>query len=127
MLVLNMSPTYFAPVRIKLLDAEGALQEHRFDAQFERWNMDQIKAYFESTTQRSDADVARSALKGWRHIGRPGGVAFEFNDANLEELLQVPGMATALVEALIQSWRPTEGTQTTPSTPSALEAAAEKN
>jgi len=124
MISITLSPTYYAPVCVKTLDADGRLKDCHFDVIFERWTRDQVKDFFERPVKdQSDADLARKVVKGWRGVGDAQGHAVPFSAEALELLLRsIPNAGTEIVNALVQSWNPTKG-----STLSAVEKAAEKN
>jgi hypothetical protein len=125
MLTLNQSPTYQAPVRWSTLDANGEMQEFVFLATFERFTMAQIREFFEGS-QKTFEEVAAQALKGWQHVCDASGKPLEFTPGHVQAVLNMAGMATAVVEGLVKSWRPTEGAKSALAQ-SALESAAEKN
>lgn len=121
MFVMDLSPAYFAPVRITLLDADGALQEHVFDMQFVRFTQSQIDA-FVNAKDISAEDACKQVVRNWRHVVDAQGLAVPFSADNLDRLLKIPAIAAAVLQAFVRSWTPTEGTAS-----AAGQEAAEKN
>lgn len=95
-------PDYFYPVRVAVLAEEnGAVLEHTFDAQFKRFSqqeIDDIKANI-----KTDADIVRKAMIGWRGVEGADGSPLPFNAENLDRLLADNGMAFALCKAWYES------------------------
>lgn len=120
MLTLDHSPTYQAPVVWKTLDANGEIKEHVFLAVFKRFTTADMKQFFEGP-RRDDDEVAAEVLKGWAHVAGGDGMPLPFTPENVTTLLNLVGMPTAIVEALVNSWRPTVSAK------SVIEAAASKN
>jgi hypothetical protein len=121
MFIMELSPAYFAPVRITLLDADGILQEHVFDMQFVRFTQSEVDE-FVSAKDLSTEDACKQVVRNWRHVMDAQGLAVPFSADNLDKLLKIPGMAAGVLQALVRSWTPTEG-----SASAAGQEAAQKN
>ena len=113
MICIDPSPSYFAPVKLPMLDADGALQEHRFDVLFKRLTAAEVKAFFEPGADRpakqSDADVVRPFVLGWREVKDAKGYDVPFSQEALARLLEIPNAGTWIMTALFESWNPSTG------------------
>ena len=108
MLVLDLSPAYFAPVRLPILDAYGALTEIKFDAQFRRLSHAELKAYMEDASLSKEQAV-RQVMVGWKLVMDKDGLPVSFGDENFARLLNIPGASNAIWEGLLLSaYRPEE-------------------
>jgi hypothetical protein len=121
MFFMDLSPAYFAPVRISLLDADGALQEHVFDVQFVRFTQSQVEE-FVNAKDLSTEDACKQVVRNWRHVVDAQGLSVPFSADNLDKLLKIPGMAAGVLQGFVRSWIPTEGSAT-----ASGQEAAEKN
>lgn len=119
-IVMDLSPAYFAPVKVSLLDADGNLQQHQFDVQFVRLNKAGIETFIEDQQSAAD-DIVFKVVRNWRHVTDAQGLSVPFSEDNLKLLLAVPGMGNALLQAFVASWVPKEGCT------AAGEEAAQKN
>ena len=118
MICIDPSPSYFAPVKLPMLDADGALQEHRFDVLFKRLTAAEVKAFFEPRAEgidgqtigkQSDADVVRPFVLGWREVKDAKGYDVPFSQEALARLLEIPNAGTWIMTALFESWNPSTG------------------
>lgn len=106
MFVMDLSPRYYAPVRIPIQDANGQLSEVTFDAHFERLTNAEITAYMEDK-QLTTEDAVRKVMKGWKLVKTKDGLDAPFNEENFAWLLNIPGAAKAIWDALLLSaYRP---------------------
>lgn len=121
MFIMELSPAYFAPVKVSLLDADGNLKEHEFDMQFVRMTQLEIDEFVAQETV-SALDAVKRVVRNWRHVMDAQGLAVPFSEDNLAKLLTIPGVAASILKAFIQSWSPVEGVKGATS-----EEAAQKN
>jgi hypothetical protein len=121
MFVMDLSPAYFAPVQKTLLDANGALKKHVFDMQFVRFTQSQIDAFLDAK-DISAKDACKQVVRNWMYVVDTQGLAVPFSADNLDQFLEIPGMAADVLQAFVRSWNPTEG-----SVSAAGQEAAEKN
>lgn len=129
MIVFTASPAYFAPVTLKQLDSDGALQEVHFDAQFKRlkdserkiittqyeqWRQLILRRVFDSlidgpVMEAQYIELLHKNMVGWRGVNTPNGEAVEFSLMALDELCEEhTGLLTAIVRSLHDSFNPDE-------------------
>lgn len=106
---LDLSPAYFAPVSLPLLDANGTLQRHVFDAQFKRLDETELEAMQRrmDSGQLDDNRLLDEVMCGWRGITDAADKAIEY-DARARRMVcaKAPGMRSALVTAYFASLDP---------------------
>lgn len=120
MIIRTTSPTFFAPVTLKQLDAKGALKELKFDAQFKRLKQSEADALAKDNADKSKqrkedlengidinealkedfCDLLSANMVGWSGVQDEGQNALPFNTGNLTELCeQYSGMLLAIVQS----------------------------
>jgi hypothetical protein len=119
MFIIDLSPTYFWPVRFTVPNGSGEQQTCEFEAEFTRLDVDQMTAL--GVRQRdeklTDAQVVEQLLVGWRGITDRSGSAVSYSAEARARLLKIPGVAVAILDAFTESMKPPAGKQ----------SAAEKN
>ena len=106
MIVMDLSPRYYAPVRIPIQDANGQLSELTFDAHFVRLTHAEIIAHMEDK-ELSTEEAVRKVMKGWKLVKTKDGSDASFNEENFAWLLNIPGAPKAIWDALLLSaYRP---------------------
>ena len=111
MFVIDLSPTYFAPVSFDLLGENGNLVTHAFDAQFKRMDagaLDALDAEIRAIPSGSGKDLGllERVMVGWRGVqDASGDLAFSV-EALRAVCAKVPRLRGDLVSAFIESNRP---------------------
>ena len=115
--VLKQSDSYTWPVSIKLPANGGKRERQTFDAEFKRLPQSRINEMQELVQKRlkatergeepavdiSDQSIADEILVGWEGIVDGDGEPVSFSQASKAMLLDVPMMATALINAFFES------------------------
>lgn len=105
MFKLSQSQDYSWPVTVSLPADGGKFSKETFDARFLRipqTRIDELRAQAESAEKISDHAIAREVLVGWSGITDDGDEV-PFSPANLERVLNLPGVAAAIVMAFLES------------------------
>lgn len=107
---LDLSPTYFYPVKLAMLDADGKLETRVFDARFKRMTQPEGEALVrEAESGRlTDQQVVERALVGWRGLQDADGNDLPYTPENLATVLSVAGLRAAVVTSFLQSQNPKE-------------------
>lgn len=107
MFKLTQSPAYWWPVLFRLpSDAEsGKHVEHGFDVQFKRLDVAQQAALMERTEKErfDDRAFSKEVVTSFRHVLDDRDAEVPFSDGALDQLLHVPGVATAVAKAYFAS------------------------
>jgi hypothetical protein len=115
--VLKQSDSYTWPVSIKLPANGGKREKQTFEAEFKRLPQSRINEIQMLVQQRikaaergedtgegiTDQSIADEVLVGWDGIVDGDGEAVSFNKGTKAQLLDVPMMAGALIEAFFES------------------------
>lgn len=109
MLKLDQSESYWYPVVIELIDAEGKKKKFDFDAKFKRLDEDE-RAELAKKTGGDDAeitvrDLVQDIFIGWRKVQDSNGDELVVNDDNRSKLLKVEGIHSAI----LNSWKKSIG------------------
>lgn len=99
---IDQSPTFWAPVRFEVQAATGnARQVQEFSAEFPRLSSDELEALGAQAAagQLSDRQAAQRLLRGWADVGGADGQVLPFTAENMAAVLNVAGVATAVVAA----------------------------
>lgn len=101
---LDVSSTYLWPVKFKLPTNGGKFTEQNFDGQFKRLDQTRINELREGIAKGEveDIDIAKEVLQGWEGV-TAGTEPVPYTEATRDRLLNVPGVATAVVTALTES------------------------
>ena len=100
--VIEQSPTYKFPVRLKIRREDGGVAEHKFHAVFKRMSESEVKAMIDSP-EYGDPFVVQQTLKGWEGVTAPDRTPLPFEPATLAALQEVAGARAAIVRAFFQS------------------------
>ena len=108
MFKLDPSPTYFAAVILAMLNADGELEKHQFEARFNRLGQEDIDALQQQLNagDLTEAQLFDRVLVGWRGIKDADDNDLPFSPENRERLLNVVGMSVAIVNAFTASLNP---------------------
>jgi hypothetical protein len=115
--VLKQSDSYTWPVSIKLPANGGKRERQTFDAEFKRLPQSRINEIQLQVQQRmkaaergddtgegiSDQSIADEVLVGWDGIVDGDGEPVPFSKGSKAQLLDVPMMAGAIIEAFFES------------------------
>ena len=128
MFKLDLSPTYFAPASIQMLDGDGALTTHQFDLLFKRMNADDLadllsehRSQDEKILLERDLDKRKKLEKasdvkakqlitrvvvGWRGVTGADDTDLPFSADNLARFLRIVGMQGVILTAFFESLKP---------------------
>lgn len=103
--VLKQSETYSWPVTVEIPIDGGRHDRHTFDAEFKRLPQHRNNAIVDEARDGkiTDQDLCDEILIGWTGIKDEDGKDVPFSDKLKEQLLDVPGVAAAIVLAYINS------------------------
>jgi hypothetical protein len=103
--VLKQSDTYAWPVSFDLPVDGGRHQRETFDGQFKRLPQSRILAIGKEIEagEITDIELAREVLVGWAGVTDDAAKEIPFSQKALEQLLDVPMLATAIVTAYFES------------------------
>lgn len=103
--VLKQSDTYAWPVTFDIPVDGGRHEKQTFDVQFKRmpqkWIRDIAKKI--DADEVFDVDVAREVVLGWSGITDDAGKEVPFSQKALDQVLDVPTLASAMVLAYFNS------------------------
>lgn len=105
--VLKQSPTYIWPVPVEFPGDGGKVIKQTFDAEFKRLSQTRLTEIGEAITagQVDDVTMACEVLVGWPEgaIKDGEGEPIPFSDSALNQLLDLPKVASAVVVAFYES------------------------
>ena len=103
--VLKQSDTYSWPVTFDLPIDGGRHQRQSFDGEFRRLSQSRNRELGQQIEagDTTDADLATEVLVGWSGITDDSGKDVPFSQAALQQLLDVPMLATAIITAYFSS------------------------
>ena len=101
---LSQSATFWWPVTVMLPKDGGGFDKATFDAEFRRKSDTELKAIRTRVEgdELTDAAFVREVLAGWRGVS-DGADELAFSETALARLLDVPGVAAAVVIAYVES------------------------
>ncbi len=102
MFKLQQSESYSWPIKVKMPADGGRFIEQSFDAVFKRLPATKTKELIESENM-TDIEFAKAVIVGWKGITNDDGGEITFTDGTRDALLDVPSVATAIVEAYLMS------------------------
>jgi len=102
MFKLQQSENYSWPVKVKVPVDGGLFIEQTFDAVFKRLAASKTKELVGSENM-NDIEFAKSVLIGWKGVTDDSGNDVPFSDGTRDSLLDVPSVATAVVESYLMS------------------------
>jgi hypothetical protein len=104
MFKISQSQTYTWPVSVNIPTNGGQFDRQTFDGEFKRLSdsrLKEIRGKVESD-QMTDADFVREVMVGWSGV-TDGDADVPFSQSTLAQLLEIPGVAGAVVLAVIES------------------------
>ena len=101
---LDQSDTYAWPVTVQIPTDGGRYVAETFDAHFKRLSQQRLEQIRKDALdgQLTDGGFARTVMGGWAGV-TDNGAEVPFSLAALDQLLQIPGTAAAIVEAFVAS------------------------
>lgn len=103
--VLKQSDSYTWPVTFDVPVDGGRHERQTFDGEFKRLPQSRIREIGEQidSGEVTDASVAAEVLVGWSGVTDDGGKEVPFSQSALQQLLDVPMLAAAIVLAYFNS------------------------
>lgn len=101
MLTIVRNPEFRAPVKV-LVPSDGGQKESQFTARFRALTRSEESAFNAMSAESTD-DFLRSVVIGWEGLKQEDGSVFEFSDENLNTLLDLNYIRTALAMAYTSS------------------------
>lgn len=103
--VLKQSDTYSWPVTFEVPTDGGRHERQTFDGEFKRLPQSRIRELGKQieANETTDVEVASEVLVGWKGITDDNGKEVPFSQKALEQLMEVPLLATQVVAAYFQS------------------------
>lgn len=100
MFKIKQTPEFFWPVEVQVAGDGGKYERQSFDALFRRKSDTQIQEMRERIErgELTDRAFCREVLAGWKGISDEG-QDVPFSETALEQVLDVPGVAAAIVLA----------------------------
>jgi hypothetical protein len=129
MITFTASPKFFAPVTLNQLDAQGALKEAKFDAQFKRLKQSEFDALMQANHDKAEqrgaqiiagldvsaqakqeaVDLLNTHMVGWAGVRDEGQNPVPFSTGALAELCEEhTGLLVAIVQAFYASFSPAQ-------------------
>ena len=99
MFKIIQSRTHTAPVTFKTPAAGGTYQTNSFMVEFKRLSVSEVKQLPQDAT---DADIARRVVVGWNEVEDGQGNPMPFSADGLEKLLDIVGVAPAIVRTYFE-------------------------
>src|SRR5690349_19181307 len=100
----SQSQTYTWPVTFELPASGGKFEKHTFDAEFKRLPQSRLREIQTAGSEAADdVTFAQEILVGWKGVQDESGQEVPFSVGARDAVLDVPGVATAVVLAFIQS------------------------
>ena len=103
--VLKQSDTYRWPVQVDMPVDGGRHERHTFDGEFKRITQSRVREMGEliETGDLIDSDLVREVLIGWDGVNDEDGNPIKFSQKTLDQLVDVPMLATAISKAFFES------------------------
>lgn len=103
--VLKQSDTYSWPVTFEVPTDGGRHERQTFDGEFKRLPQSRVRELGKliEANEVTDVEVASEVLVGWAGITDDNGKDVPFSQKALEQLMEVPLLATQVVAAYFQS------------------------
>ena len=101
---ITQSNTYTWPVTAGTPQDGGKTEKATFDAEFKRLTQTRVEEIRRGVDagEIRDIDLAREVLVGWAGVAA-GGTDLPFSESARDRLLDMPGLASAVVTALLAS------------------------
>lgn len=104
MFKLTQSQSYKWPVSVSIPTDMGQFEKQTFDGEFKRLSDSRLKEVRTKVEadEMTDADFAREVMVGWKGV-TDGEAEVPFSQSALDQLLDIPGVAAAIVMAVVES------------------------
>lgn len=103
----NKNSTFHWPVVLMVPSSKGAgkYDKQTFEAEFKYLSQERIDEIIKSarSDEINDNQVLDEVMMGWKGVQEDDGSELEFSPSNLEMVLQIPGMRSAIVSAFFES------------------------
>ena len=106
MFKIDLSPSYWWPVRFNLPKETGGTQEtYTFDVEYKRMTLSESEALGRraEVEKLSDAAIAAEMVIGWKGVADGTGAPVPFSEAALRRALDTPNVAAAVVSTFFES------------------------
>lgn len=105
MFKLTQSPTYWFPVELFQLGADGAVERVEIDVLFARLSVDEEEALLAEVHAHKllDRSVAPRLMRGWRKVADEAGAELPWSEPNRDAFLNIAGNATQVMRAYFTS------------------------
>lgn len=115
MFKMTKSASYYWPVAFTTPADGGKFEKQTFDAQFKRITQSRFQELLgisaaaneeadEQKEKMTDSLFVREVTVGWRGINDDAGNEIVFSEGALADILEVPGVARAMVMAYVESF-----------------------
>lgn len=103
--VLKQSDTYSWPVTFEIPTDGGRHERQTFDGEFKRLPQSRIRELGKQieANEITDVEMASEVMVGWKGITDDNGKELPFSQKALEQLMEVPLLATQVVAAYFSS------------------------
>lgn len=102
MFILDAEASYSWPVHVSLPVDGGKFEKSTFDAKFKRIPQSRLRKLLKDD-DATDAGFAREVLIGWKGIKDKESQDVPFSETSLDQMLEIPGVATTIVKAYLES------------------------
>lgn len=91
MFKIAAKPTYSATVHVNFPGEKGKVNTKSFTAHFKRFSQTELEDITDrlKSGQLSDRDFVHAVMTGWEAVGNEQGDALDFNEENLDALLEL--------------------------------------
>lgn len=105
MFKISQSPSYYWTVHFSFPSEKGGFEKANFDCLFKRLTQTRINEIISmaGSGEITDAKIAQEIVQGWRGITDSNGEEVPFSQSALDQLLDVPMMATSISSSFIES------------------------
>lgn len=104
MFKVDLSNHYSWPVKVEIPSDAGKHETATFDGHFKRVSQSKIEEIIKLAGEKEigDVDLARDVLIGWKGV-EEGGVETPYSEMAKDKLLEIPGVAKAVVTSFFES------------------------
>lgn len=105
---LGQPESFWYPVRVEMLDAEGVRRTHEFRARFRRYGRAEFERLLERVRagETNDLALAREVLLDWKDVRDEDGNELPFGPEARERLLDLWPVLPAVVAAFLEAHSP---------------------
>jgi hypothetical protein len=99
---MTTDASYFWPVRLAIPASGGKTEKSTFEAQFKRINQSRLSELLKDEDAKA-VDMCKEVVIGWRDVKDESKEDIAFTDTSFGQMLEIPGVAKAIVEAYLES------------------------